>query len=1082
MAEVFQCSWATGTNLINSSPTAPEDAWVEITGEDSIQWHKDTDATGWNSESHYAHCNSDGQSVRIAKQDSNLATFGMRFGFKVISHGLSSGLKRVILFSQNQNGEYYDYVIKLYNNSGTLQLEASTYAGDSAQIVGTGNISLNTWYQIEFVWTKNTSGGFKWRVWNEAGDTLVIAEQTLGALTTRNSNTNHTWIGDSDQAWVPCEYKYDIVYVDDTNYPGSKLAVTPSIDQEGFRFRNDDGDEANATWAADQDANLTAPLDTNLRLRMIRNANGDPGTAPFQIEYSSDGNNYSIIPVYSGQQSNNFTANNTWTCPSGVNSVVVECWGAGGAGGGVTANGAGGGGGGGAAAWNTVSVVAGTNYTIQVGPNAAGGTGAGAKGVNSFFSLASNNLVYCLAEGGNGGTSQANGVGGAGGAIANCVGSNTFKGGNGGPGYNASGNYGGGGGGGAGNNANGTNASNQVGAAGGNALGGTGGNGVAAGSNGNTGLVYGGGGGGAKRRAASGSYSGGNGAAGLVRLIYTPSCPIILANSANIAAGGNTNTTGQLTAPANKNANNFEAGRISDDTNPLATIDMGANSYSEDEWCLKAQAPAANNNVYYFRITSNGVAFNSYSFIPQWTIGLPSNNNKTVNLTDSGGGADGIGGISVLASMSDSGIGADATPIGVLIPTQSDAGIGGDALASLLASMGISDTGAGADLVSSILISLGITDSGAGVDTIAEALANLALTDAGVASDAIQAFFLISLLDSGTGADLVNAIAASVGISDSGAGADALLSVGVALGLSDIASGTDIISALMGSLSISDIGTAIDVIQAFFLVALYDSGVGADEINNLANSFGLSDVGSALDTISVLGGNIISISDTATAQDVISGLMASLSVQDTASGADIAQAMILISTTDSATGVDSIYQVLVQSSITDTGTGVETPSVTVVLAVSDAVSALDSPTVLATINLSDSGSGVDLIDVIKQAIISILDAGVGADQVSSIQVFIPVSDSGAGVDVLPLLQAVLSIVDLGSGVDIAINLTLLGSYNRLVVTFQGKGADAVAMGQKGRAGFAPKHGRTQVVAKKARLKIVPKKPGTEFTN
>jgi hypothetical protein len=57
-----------------------------------------------------------------------------------------------------------------------------------------------------------------------------------------------------------------------------------TLDQEGFRFRNDDGDEDAASFAAGQDTNLTAPLDTNLRVRFIVNAIGDPAATQYQLE------------------------------------------------------------------------------------------------------------------------------------------------------------------------------------------------------------------------------------------------------------------------------------------------------------------------------------------------------------------------------------------------------------------------------------------------------------------------------------------------------------------------------------------------------------------------------------------------------------------------------------------------------------------------------------------------------------------------------------------------------------------------------------------------------------------------------
>ena len=61
-----------------------------------------------------------------------------------------------------------------------------------------------------------------------------------------------------------------------------------TLEQESFRFRNDDGTEANATWAADQDANMSANA-ADKRIRIIVNANGDPASSQFQLEWSKVG-------------------------------------------------------------------------------------------------------------------------------------------------------------------------------------------------------------------------------------------------------------------------------------------------------------------------------------------------------------------------------------------------------------------------------------------------------------------------------------------------------------------------------------------------------------------------------------------------------------------------------------------------------------------------------------------------------------------------------------------------------------------------------------------------------------------------
>jgi hypothetical protein len=60
---------------------------------------------------------------------------------------------------------------------------------------------------------------------------------------------------------------------------------TPSLEQEGYRFRNDDGNETGASWAGNQDNEVTAPAGTNLRLRVLVNATGDQTTTQYQLEY-----------------------------------------------------------------------------------------------------------------------------------------------------------------------------------------------------------------------------------------------------------------------------------------------------------------------------------------------------------------------------------------------------------------------------------------------------------------------------------------------------------------------------------------------------------------------------------------------------------------------------------------------------------------------------------------------------------------------------------------------------------------------------------------------------------------------------
>lgn len=61
------------------------------------------------------------------------------------------------------------------------------------------------------------------------------------------------------------------------------------LEQEGYRWRNDDGSETTATWKAAQDTTVTLPAGTVTRLRVIVNATGDPSSGQYKLEYRKVG-------------------------------------------------------------------------------------------------------------------------------------------------------------------------------------------------------------------------------------------------------------------------------------------------------------------------------------------------------------------------------------------------------------------------------------------------------------------------------------------------------------------------------------------------------------------------------------------------------------------------------------------------------------------------------------------------------------------------------------------------------------------------------------------------------------------------
>lgn len=74
----------------------------------------------------------------------------------------------------------------------------------------------------------------------------------------------------------------------------------------------------------------------------------------------------------------------------------------------------------------------------------------------------------------------------------------------------------------------------------------------------------------------------------------------VLSPSVHIGASGEA-TTAQLTPPAGKTTADFQAGRIQDDENPADSLDLGADKYTELEWCAVPTADSEDVD-YEFRV------------------------------------------------------------------------------------------------------------------------------------------------------------------------------------------------------------------------------------------------------------------------------------------------------------------------------------------------------------------------------------------------------------------------------------------------------------------------------------------------
>ena len=291
-------------------------------------------------------------------------------------------------------------------------------------------------------------------------------------------------------------------------------------------------------------SNLPAGLSLNTNTGIITGTNATSGTNAFSITISNaQGSSTVTIQLVTTNIANTYTSagSYTWSCPSNVTAIQIECWGGGGAGGSAYRNPnsssiqyGGGGAGGAYARKNSYSVIPGKTYYVTVGGGGTAATGTltnrvAVPGNDSWFSDSNSVSGIILAKGGAGGacavgnsTLTAFGPGGTGTNLGS-IGDVVFAGGSGATPPSSGATYGGAGGGSGGTSSAGNSAvANSGTGASAVAGGGGGGNPNATSGSSSTGqaptTAPGGGGGGAR---ASSQQSGGNGANGQLIITVT---------------------------------------------------------------------------------------------------------------------------------------------------------------------------------------------------------------------------------------------------------------------------------------------------------------------------------------------------------------------------------------------------------------------------------------------------------------------------------------------------------------------------------------------------------------------------------
>jgi hypothetical protein len=402
--------------------------------------------------------------------------------------------------------------------------------------------------------------------------------------------------------------------------------ATVTTDQEGFRFGLDDGSESAHTWSQNQDTNETTALSITRLLRLLVNATGDPASVAYTLRYQKNGaGGYTAVPV--GSSTTSYTS--PPAAPTGTGTTVGTA----------------------ATTWNitrpsassgdlVVFVVAWDDSTTTdtvtppAGPNGEAAVSIAGPVASASTEMRMQAWYYVATGAWSGGTS-----GWTASASETCR-AVTF--------VIPSGQY---------------NASDPIGWSNTRASAGTAETSVnsptgttesndlngrmyigfgsdvdaltAPGSDWNTiNNATGGGVGlcvGSRNTLASNSESitaltatiAGDSWASLAFVVKpystTVTNQVYISTSANIAAGGEA-TTARLSAPSGKSTSDFFTGRRWDDENGSDSTDITTDDYSEFEWCLTVQSPAANGDYFDFRVYSGANQLSTYGVTPRWTI------------------------------------------------------------------------------------------------------------------------------------------------------------------------------------------------------------------------------------------------------------------------------------------------------------------------------------------------------------------------------------------------------------------------------------------------------------------------------
>jgi hypothetical protein len=201
MASIFTSSWE-GTGILDSS------TWTAEGGSDSGVLTVATDQ--FLGGTHSLKANTTTSTFYYVYRDfTTTATCGARFGIRVNSFGATNGYVFMFFGAGDNNCS-----IRVDGGAGTIYCVNEATSG---HIGSDFTYTANTWYQVELLFVNATS--IKWKVWNAAGTSLVLSEQT-STTSIRAADTTRIYAGLISGLAGTVTFWEDVVAADNAVYPG----------------------------------------------------------------------------------------------------------------------------------------------------------------------------------------------------------------------------------------------------------------------------------------------------------------------------------------------------------------------------------------------------------------------------------------------------------------------------------------------------------------------------------------------------------------------------------------------------------------------------------------------------------------------------------------------------------------------------------------------------------------------------------------------------------------------------------------------------------------------------------------------